>query len=248
MPRSRAPPPRSTGSRRATPTAACRSCACRSGAMIWRRSAKRRARLTAHASDIVILGTGGSSLGGQTLAQLAGHGVPGLGLLRGEPRLHFMDNLDPETYGALLAKLPLAATRFVAISKSGGTAETLMQTIAALSAVKEAGLDRPHPGAVSRPHRAGQGGQGQRPARAARRARDRDARPRSGRRRTLLGAHQCGAAAGRHARPRHRGGARRRRRRARARARASGARRGAGGGRRRACGRARRDPRQDRFR
>jgi glucose-6-phosphate isomerase len=97
-------------------------------------------RLTAHASDIVILGTGGSSLGGQTLAQLAGHGVPGLGLLRGEPRLHFMDNLDPETYGALLAKLPLAATRFVAISKSGGTAETLMQTIAALSAVKEAGL------------------------------------------------------------------------------------------------------------
>src|SRR4029450_12430364 len=55
-------------------------------------------RLTAHASDIVILGTGGSSLGGQTLAQLAGHGVPGLGLLRGGPRLHFMDNLDPETY------------------------------------------------------------------------------------------------------------------------------------------------------
>jgi glucose-6-phosphate isomerase len=98
-------------------------------------------RLTAHASDIVLLGTGGSSLGGQTLAQLAGHGVPGLGLLRDGPRLHFMDNLDPETYGALLAKLPLAATRFVAISKSGGTAETLMQVIAALSAVKAAGLE-----------------------------------------------------------------------------------------------------------
>jgi glucose-6-phosphate isomerase len=92
------------------------------------------------ATDIVLLGTGGSSLGGQTLAQLAGHGVPGLGLLRDGPRLHFMDNLDPDTYGALLAKLPLATTRFVAISKSGGTAETLMQTIAALSAVKDAGL------------------------------------------------------------------------------------------------------------
>src|SRR5579859_7206398 len=33
-------------------------------------------RLVAGASDIVFLGTGGSSLGGQTLAQLAGHAVP----------------------------------------------------------------------------------------------------------------------------------------------------------------------------
>src|SRR5262249_55506566 len=92
-------------------------------------------RLRAGATDIVILGTGGSTLGGQTLAQLAGHGVPGIGALRDGPRLHFMDNLDPDTYGALLARLPLATTRFVAISKSGGTAETLMQTIAALTAV-----------------------------------------------------------------------------------------------------------------
>jgi glucose-6-phosphate isomerase len=98
------------------------------------------ARLRDGASDIVVLGTGGSSLGGQTLAQLAGHGVPGLGLLRDGPRLHFMDNLDPDTYEALLGKLPLATTRFVAISKSGGTAETLMQTIAALAAVQGAGL------------------------------------------------------------------------------------------------------------
>jgi len=98
------------------------------------------ARLTAGATDIVLLGTGGSSLGGQTLAQLAGHGVAGIGALRGAPRLHFMDNLDPDTYATLLAKLPLATSRFVAISKSGGTAETLMQTIAALAALKSAGL------------------------------------------------------------------------------------------------------------
>jgi glucose-6-phosphate isomerase len=97
-------------------------------------------RLSTGASDVVFLGTGGSSLGGQTLAQLAWHGVAGLGLLRPAPRLHFMDNLDPETYGGLLGKLPLATTRFVAISKSGGTGETLMQCIAALSAVKAAGL------------------------------------------------------------------------------------------------------------
>jgi glucose-6-phosphate isomerase len=97
-------------------------------------------RLVAGAGDIVFLGTGGSSLGGQTVAQLAGCGVPGLGALRDGPRLHFMDNLDPDTYGAMLARLPLPATRFVAISKSGGTGETLMQTIAAVAAVRAAGL------------------------------------------------------------------------------------------------------------
>ncbi|HVM81879.1 MAG TPA: glucose-6-phosphate isomerase, partial [Stellaceae bacterium] len=60
--------------------------------------------------------------------------------LRPGARLHFMDNLDPGTYAGLLARLPLAATRFVAVSKSGGTGETLMQTIAALAAVRAAGL------------------------------------------------------------------------------------------------------------
>jgi len=99
------------------------------------------ARLRQGASDVVVLGTGGSSLGGQTLAQLAGVGVRGIEAFRDGPRLHFMDNLDPATYGGLLAKLPLATTRFIAISKSGGTGETLMQTAAALSAVKAAGLE-----------------------------------------------------------------------------------------------------------
>jgi glucose-6-phosphate isomerase len=99
------------------------------------------ARLRQGATDVVVLGTGGSSLGGQTLAQLAGVGVRGIEAFRDGPRLHFMDNLDPATYGGLLAKLPLATTRFIAISKSGGTGETLMQTAAALSAVKAAGLE-----------------------------------------------------------------------------------------------------------
>ena len=102
---------------------------------------KAAARLRAGATDVVVLGTGGSSLGGQTLAQLAGVGVRGIEAFRDGPRLHFMDNLDPATYGGLLAKLPLATTRFIAISKSGGTGETLMQTAAALSAVQQAGLE-----------------------------------------------------------------------------------------------------------
>jgi glucose-6-phosphate isomerase len=94
-------------------------------------------------SDVIFLGTGGSSLGGQTVAQLAGYAVPGVGSLRDPPRIHFMDNLDPESYGTLLQRLPLKTSRFVAVSKSGGTGETLMQTIAALDAVKAAKLD-PH--------------------------------------------------------------------------------------------------------
>src|SRR5439155_8567747 len=77
----------------------------------------------------------------QTLAQLDGVGVRGVEAFRAAPRLHFMDNLDPGSYAALLEKLPLATTRFVAISKSGGTGETLMQTAAALSAIKAAGLE-----------------------------------------------------------------------------------------------------------
>jgi glucose-6-phosphate isomerase len=96
-------------------------------------------RLADRATDIVLLGTGGSSLGGQTLAQLAWHGVPGVGALREPPRLHFIDNIDPQSYAALLERLPHTTTRFVSISKSGGTAETLMQTIAALSALKAQG-------------------------------------------------------------------------------------------------------------
>src|SRR5258707_5533847 len=98
------------------------------------------ARLRAGASDVVFLGTGGSSLGGQTLVQLSGRGIPGLGLLAAAPRIHFMDNLDPATFGEFLGRLPLATTRFVSISKSGGTGETLMQTIAALDALRQAGL------------------------------------------------------------------------------------------------------------
>jgi glucose-6-phosphate isomerase len=115
-------------------------------------------RFHAEATDVVFLGTGGSSLGGQTLAQLGGYAVSGLGLLRDGPRLHFLDNLDPETFGDVLARLPLSTTRFVAISKSGGTAETLMQSCAILAALSHAGLSRDIPAlflGLSEPERAG---------------------------------------------------------------------------------------------
>ncbi|WP_046866422.1 glucose-6-phosphate isomerase [Microvirga massiliensis] len=92
------------------------------------------------ATDVVVLGTGGSSLGGQTLAQLKDYAVPGAGRFTDAPRIHFLDNLDPVTFEHILHRLPLSTTRFVAVSKSGGTGETLMQTIAVLSALHRAGL------------------------------------------------------------------------------------------------------------
>ena len=96
------------------------------------------------ATDVVILGVGGSSLGGQTLAQLKDYAVPGTGRFTESPRIHFLDNLDPITFDRILHKLPLSSSKFVAISKSGGTGETLMQTIAVLTALEKAGL-RSHP-------------------------------------------------------------------------------------------------------
>jgi glucose-6-phosphate isomerase len=92
-------------------------------------------------ANVVFLGTGGSSLGGQTLAQLGGYNVPGIGALRNTPKLHFLDNLDPLSLEEFLAELPLRTARFVAISKSGGTGETLVQTIAVIGALKKAGLE-----------------------------------------------------------------------------------------------------------
>ncbi|HMN37434.1 MAG TPA: glucose-6-phosphate isomerase [Hyphomicrobium sp.] len=106
------------------------------------------ARLSEGARTIVFFGTGGSSLGGQTLAQLAGWNIPGGAdaAQRTRPRTRFYDNLDATTLAAGLASLDLAATRFVVTSKSGGTAETLAQAIVALSAVKQAGLEAQVPG------------------------------------------------------------------------------------------------------
>lgn len=118
------------------------------------------ARLAADARTIVFLGTGGSSLGGQTLAQLNGWNIPGAAdaSQKRRPRTRFYDNLDAATLGAMLSTIDLAATRFVVISKSGGTPETLTQAVAALAAVREAGYGNQIPRqflAVSDPAAAG---------------------------------------------------------------------------------------------
>ena len=74
--------------------------------------------------DVIILGTGGSSLGGRCLYAM----VDQINLQNAEvPILHFMDNVDPHSFTILFASLCPKSTGLIVISKSGGTAETLAQ-------------------------------------------------------------------------------------------------------------------------
>jgi glucose-6-phosphate isomerase len=91
------------------------------------------------ATDIVFLGTGGSSLGAQALVQLAGYRVPGCEAALGA-RLHFFDNLDAATMSMALETLPLKTTKILIVSKSGGTPETMVQALCVLVALEEHGL------------------------------------------------------------------------------------------------------------
>ncbi|MGF1605889.1 MAG: glucose-6-phosphate isomerase [Rhodothalassiaceae bacterium] len=89
-------------------------------------------------TDIVVLGTGGSSLGAKALAALTGphFAAPTV-------RLHVPDNLGAALMDALFEQLDLHKTHVIAVSKSGGTAETVAQLITAYQAVAEAvGADR----------------------------------------------------------------------------------------------------------
>jgi glucose-6-phosphate isomerase len=82
--------------------------------------------------NLVVLGIGGSSLGGRAILSALCH--PFHNLLprerRGAMRVFFPDNSDPATFEALLATLDLAETCFATVTKSGGTAETMAQHLA----------------------------------------------------------------------------------------------------------------------
>ncbi len=93
-------------------------------------------RFRAQFDDVVVLGTGGSNLGGRSLYALAD---AGWGPLPGTPRLHFMDNVDPHSFDALFGALTPARTGFLVISKSGGTAETLSQALTCFAWLQGAG-------------------------------------------------------------------------------------------------------------
>ncbi len=100
-------------------------------------------RLVEGARTLIVFGTGGSSLGGQALAQLGGWFIPGDDRIgkAGRPRLRFYDNLDALSLVKGLEILDLANTRFLVISKSGNTAETLAQTLTVVDLLKRHGLE-----------------------------------------------------------------------------------------------------------
>jgi glucose-6-phosphate isomerase len=77
----------------------------------------------------IVLGTGGSSLGGQAFCALAAGG-PGRPAADG-PQVVFCESIDPLTFEPWLAYAEGRDASFLAISKSGATAETMAQILAA---------------------------------------------------------------------------------------------------------------------
>ncbi len=90
---------------------------------IVREAARQRRR---GFEDLIHIGIGGSSLGAEAIARALAH--PQHNLLprkrRGGPRLHFVDNVDPESLGALLEWVDLRKALVHVVSKSGSTVET----------------------------------------------------------------------------------------------------------------------------
>jgi glucose-6-phosphate isomerase len=93
-------------------------------------------RLRETCSDILVVGTGGSSLGARTLCALQ---------TTSEPTLHFLENVDPHGVDVLLASLTPEKTGTLFVSKSGGTLETIALTMVVQSWL----LDRSGPEALS---------------------------------------------------------------------------------------------------
>jgi glucose-6-phosphate isomerase len=91
----------------------------------------RAADIAKGMKTVAVLGIGGSSLGGQALTALRKTQVP---------FVEFHDNPDPFSWTAALKRFDLRKTHFIAISKSGGTAETLTQALTAAEALKKAGV------------------------------------------------------------------------------------------------------------
>lgn len=88
-------------------------------------------RLRARFDRIIVLGTGGSSLGAQALTAIAP--------LAERRRFSWCDNLDGPAFAELLADSDPARTGVLAISKSGGTTETLAQLLVTLEWLHDAG-------------------------------------------------------------------------------------------------------------
>lgn len=100
--------------------------------------------LPAGTTDVLVLGIGGSALGTRTVRDaLAGVRWNEESPERrgGRPRLHVLDNPDPELYRAVVGGVDPASTVVNVVSKSGGTSETLALYQAVRAWMADAGGD-----------------------------------------------------------------------------------------------------------
>ncbi|HEX4272664.1 MAG TPA: hypothetical protein VHZ32_14810, partial [Rhizomicrobium sp.] len=109
------------------------------------RAATKQAAALKGFTTVAVLGIGGSSLGGQALTALR---------KLAKPYVEFHDNPDPFAWAKALKRFDLKKTHFVAISKSGGTAETLMQVLTAADALEKLGVKqlKKHFTVITEPH------------------------------------------------------------------------------------------------
>lgn len=84
-----------------------------------------------HFKTLVVLGTGGSTLNPQALVALK----------PASRHVIFCDNIDPHAFSTLMDGLDMVSTAFLAISKSGSTAETMSQTLAIIALLGDSKLD-----------------------------------------------------------------------------------------------------------
>ncbi len=84
------------------------------------------AKDTVDYEKVLVLGVGGSSLGGKTLSSLKLH-----------HKLEFIESIDPKTLKNCLDLLNFEKTFFLVISKSGETIETICQTLIIIDKIKE---------------------------------------------------------------------------------------------------------------
>lgn len=104
------------------------------------------AQIKGQYDDLVVLGIGGSSLGGFALLKALLH--PYWNQLSSEqrngyPRFHFVENVDGDQMAGLFDALDLSRTLFNVISKSGSTAESMAAFMYAKARVDEQLGDSP---------------------------------------------------------------------------------------------------------
>ena len=89
-------------------------------------------------TTLVVLGMGGASLSAQCLVNIIpSHQCHHQNPAEVAPKIYFPDNLDANSFARLLHKLPLQTTRFLVVSKSGQSLDTLAQYLLATEAVKK---------------------------------------------------------------------------------------------------------------